>query len=75
VVTVITPSGRQANTVRSGSSYCSQSELPLTFGLGGELLAKRIEVRWPSGKEQSFDEVEANRSLVISENMGLRPQP
>jgi hypothetical protein len=49
--------------------------LPLTFGLGGELLAKRIEVRWPSGKEQSFDDVEANRSLIISENMGLRPQP
>jgi hypothetical protein len=71
-VTIVTAAGKQSGAVHSGSSYCSQSELPLTFGLGSELLAKRIEVRWPSGKAQSFDDVEANRSLVISESMGLR---
>ena len=47
VVKVRSASGRQWRTVRSGSSYCSQSELPLTFGLGGDLL-------WPSGKRQAF---------------------
>ena len=73
-VTVVTAAGKQASTVHSGSSYCSQSELPLTFGLGSELLAKRIEVQWPSGKTQSFDDVDANRSLVISELMGLQPE-
>jgi hypothetical protein len=72
-VTIVTAAGKQSGAVHSGSSYCSQSELPLTFGLGSELLAKRIEVRWPSGKAQSFDDVEANRSLVISESMGLQP--
>ena len=34
VVRVTSKSGKQWNMVRSGSSYCSQSDLALTFGLG-----------------------------------------
>ncbi len=36
VVRVGSKSGKQWNMVRSGSSYCSQSDLALTFGLGGD---------------------------------------
>ena len=34
--------------VKTGSSYCSQSELPLTFGLGAATAVTSIEVTWPT---------------------------
>ena len=39
-------------TVKTGSSYASQSELPLTFGLGGDSSVKGIEVVWPNGRTE-----------------------
>jgi enediyne biosynthesis protein E4 len=63
--------GRQlSRMVRSGSSYLSQSELPLTFGLGRQRVADEITVRWPSGRTQDFREVAAGRYLV-REDKGL----
>ena len=41
---------RFSRTVKTGSSYLSQSELPLTFGLGAATKADRVVVEWPSGK-------------------------
>jgi hypothetical protein len=41
--------GRATRTVKSGGSYLSQSELPLTFGLAGHSSAARVVVHWPSG--------------------------
>ena len=38
--------------VKSGSSYLSQSELPLTFGLGKRDTADRLIIEWPSGKTE-----------------------
>jgi len=70
VVRVITPSGRQWNMVRSGSSYCSQSDLALTFGLGAETQAA-IEVDWPSGVHRRYENVAANHRLVIDEDKGI----
>ena len=37
--------------VRSGSSYCSQSDLALTFGLGKDTHVTAIEIEWPSGQK------------------------
>ena len=56
--------------VRSGSSYLSQSELSITFGLGSGRL-QQLVVRWPSGKLQKFDGIAGNSSLVIDEAKGL----
>src|SRR6516164_2350615 len=42
----------QTRLVRSGSSYLSQSELPLTFGLGKADAVDKIVVDWPSGKSE-----------------------
>src|SRR5262249_41749645 len=44
VVRVESASGRRWNTVRSGSSYCSQSDLALTFGLGADPVVTAIEI-------------------------------
>jgi enediyne biosynthesis protein E4 len=56
--------------VKTGSSYLSQSELPLTFGLGAEARVAGLEVRWPSGQVDTIGSVEANRTITIVEGRG-----
>jgi hypothetical protein len=70
VVRVESAVGKQWNTVHSGSSYCSQSDLALTFGLGGDASAN-LEVVWPSGAKQQFRGVKANQRVLIDEARGL----
>jgi hypothetical protein len=70
VVRVESNGGKQWNMVRSGSSYCSQSDLALTFGLGPDATAS-VDVVWPSGARQQFKNVAANQRVLIDENRGL----
>ena len=74
VVRIHSASGEQWNMVRSGSSYCSQSELPLTFGLGSDTAVSSIDVEWPSGPRQHFGSVPANQRIVIDEDKGIMPR-
>lgn len=74
-VTVNSPSGQQWRTVRTGSSYCSQSELPLTFGLNQDLEINSIAVKWPSGQLRTYQDVEPNRAYLVHEEFGLQPLP
>jgi hypothetical protein len=53
--------------VKSGSSYLSQSELPLTFGMGHRAKADRLIVYWPSGKQQEHKNLDAGRQWTIQE--------
>jgi hypothetical protein len=71
IVRVESASGKQWQTVHSGSSYASQSDLALTFGLKQDKAASKITVEWPSGKTQEFSNVAANKFVVIDENAGL----
>jgi enediyne biosynthesis protein E4 len=59
--------------VKSGSSYLSQSELPLTFGLGkpGKASPVRLEIVWPSGTKQTVEGVKANTFVTIREGKGI----
>lgn len=66
-VTVESASGRQRQTVSSGSGYCSQSELGLTFGLGGDAKATAIDIEWPSGAKLRLTGVAAGQYLTIHE--------
>ena len=59
LVRVFTPDGVQSRRVKSGSSYLSQSELTLTFGLGKRDSADRVVIEWPSGAVQEFKSVRA----------------
>jgi hypothetical protein len=67
VVHVISAGGTQAQTVHSGSSYCSASDLALTFGLGKDTSASAIEIVWPSGTKQRVEKVAANQHMTIRE--------
>ncbi len=60
-------SGSQVRVLRSGSSYCSQSELVTTFGLGQDASATSLEVRWPSGRIDTLHALETNRELLLEE--------
>ena len=61
VVRIMTPEGPQSRMVKTGSSYLSQSELALTFGLGRRQSADRLVVEWPSGATQDFRNLRAGR--------------
>jgi hypothetical protein len=50
VARLTTPDGTQSRVVRSGSSYLSQSDLALTFGIGRRDRASRLVIEWPSGR-------------------------
>ena len=72
VVHVASASGRQWQMVHSGSSYASQSDLALTFGLGDDPRVSRIDVEWPSGRTQTFQDLAPNQTIGIDEARGLR---
>ena len=57
--------------VKTGSSYCSQSELPLTFGLGRSGKVTAIQITWPNGRSETAREIGANRSVTFEEGKGI----
>ncbi len=67
---------RQFAIVKSGSSYLSQSELPITFGLGkpDESRILSLELVWPSGKKESLSDLKPNQSVTIQEGKGVVEQ-
>jgi hypothetical protein len=71
VVRVKLPSGMTWQQVKSGSSYCSQNELPLTFGLGkNTATVPSVEVVWPSGTVDRISNLRAGQFLTIKEGSG-----
>jgi enediyne biosynthesis protein E4 len=72
-VTVTLPGGaRRWGVVKTGSSYCSESELPLTFGLGAAKGVEAVEVAWPSGQVDRLGAQAAGRTLVVTEGAAGR---
>jgi hypothetical protein len=75
VVRLTTPDGTQSRTVKTGSSYLSQSELTLTFGLGPRESAARVVVEWPSGAVQEFSKVAAGAYECVEGSQLRRSEP
>ena len=71
VIRIFTPEGQQLRMVKTGSSYLSQSELAVTFGLGIRDSADRVVVEWPSGRTEEFKALRAGRYEVV-EGKGVR---
>jgi hypothetical protein len=68
----LTCGGRtQVDEVMSGSSYYSQNDLRLHFGLGSAARADRIDVQWPSGLQDSAADVPSNQLVVFVEGKGV----
>ena len=54
----------QTRMVKSGSSYLSQSELPVTFGVRKRDHIDRVVITWPSGRVEDFKTVETGRANI-----------
>jgi len=64
----------QSRMVKGGSSYLSQSELPVTFGLEKRDRIDRVAIDWPSGRTEEFKNLAAGRSYDCTEGKGIAPQ-
>jgi enediyne biosynthesis protein E4 len=71
VVKVMSAGAKQWQMLRSGSSYLSQSELVLTFGLGSAAKADSAEVHWPSGQVDKLSNIDAGQTVTLEEGKGV----
>lgn len=61
----------QVDEVRSGGSYLSQNDMRVHFGLGDADKLDRVEIRWPSGRTETLQNLAANRFYMIKEGEGM----
>jgi enediyne biosynthesis protein E4 len=64
----------QSRMVKGGSSYLSQSELPVTFGLEKRDQIERVVIDWPSGQTEEYKNLRAGQSYECTEGKGITPQ-
>jgi hypothetical protein len=65
---------KQLQMVKGGSSYLSQSELPVTFGLEKRDRIDRVVIDWPSGRTEEYKNLAAGRCYACTEGKGIAPQ-
>lgn len=63
----------QSRLVKSGSSYLSQSELPVTFGLGKRDKIARVVIEWPNGRIEDYKDLAAGQAYRCTETKGIVP--
>jgi len=61
---------RLSGEVQGGTSFLSQSDSRLHFGLGEEAAYSRIEVKWPGGGTETFPGGPANRIVLLEQGEG-----
>jgi hypothetical protein len=61
----------QSRMVKSGSSYLSQSELPVTFGVGRRDRVDRVVIDWPGGRTEEFKNVSSGKAYDCVEGKGI----
>jgi hypothetical protein len=60
--------------VRSGSSYSSNHDMRVHFGLGTVAKIDWVDVRWPSGLTERFDDLPADKINSLKEGTGKPPE-
>ena len=71
VVKIYYGGATQSRLVRGGSSYLSQSELPVTFGVGKRDKIDRLLVQWPSGRTEDYKDVASGHGYECVESKGI----
>jgi len=61
----------QSRLVKGGSSYLSQSELPVTFGVGKRDKIDRVVIQWPSGRTEEYKDIATGRAYECVEAKGI----
>ncbi|HEV2399441.1 MAG TPA: CRTAC1 family protein [Candidatus Sulfotelmatobacter sp.] len=66
-VAVTTEAMTQIDEVRAGGSYNSTSDWRLHFGLASAAVMKKVQISWPSGTKQEFQDLDADKIYEIKE--------
>lgn len=74
-IAIMTGAGLQSATVSTAGSYLSASDKRVHFGLGKDNVVPKIEIRWPSGIQQTLTNVRADQILQIDEPLNPNPLP
>jgi len=61
----------QSRLVKGGSSYLSQSELPVTLGVGKQDKINRVVIQWPSGRTEEYKDLTTGRAYECVEGKGI----
>ena len=61
----------QTRVVKGGSSYLSQSELSVTFGVGKRDKIDRVVIQWPNGRTEEFKGLSTGRAYDCVESKGI----
>src|SRR5204863_2734533 len=69
-ITLKAGSRTSVDEVRSGSSYDSNSDIRLHFGLGSATSVDALQVRWPNGLEEKFDNPKVDSIILLKEGSG-----
>jgi enediyne biosynthesis protein E4 len=69
---ITTPKMTQIDEVHAGGSYNSTDDTRLHFGLGSEATMNKVEVFWPSGLRQEFNDIPADAIYEIKEGEAIR---
>jgi hypothetical protein len=72
VVRLFDRTGNQSRMVRSGSSYLSQSELPVTFGVGKRTEIDRVVIEWPSSRVDEHKNLPTGQAYHCVEGQQIR---
>jgi len=71
VAVTLADGARRWQMVKTGSSYLSQSDLPLTFGLGPSGAVQAIEITWPNGRVERIAGRAVDETIVVEEGRGI----
>jgi enediyne biosynthesis protein E4 len=74
-VTVFAGARRYIQEVRSGSSYISNNDMRLHFGLGSNRAVAHITVRWPNGETETFPGTAVDHFISLTEGTGKPSSP
>ena len=74
MVRIVSSGLTQSRMVKTGSSYLSQSELLVTFGLDKRDRVESAVIYWPSGRTEEFKNLSAGRCYECTEGKGIQPQ-
>ncbi len=67
----ITVDNKTYHRPNDGIEFFGQSKTPIHFGLGSAQTVQNIKVEWPSGIQEEFQNIPANQTITIKENLGI----
>ena len=72
-VTITGPWGTQVREVKAGESYGMVTSFACNFGLGQYTNVPTVTIHWPSGLEETFNDLDADRVITVIENVCISP--